>query len=58
MVEESRAEKCSKTALSLAADDVFGNCWWYAFNNNVCFRDYVNVATLTLVHKVRGQRGG
>jgi hypothetical protein len=34
MVEESGAEKCSETALSLAADDVFGNYWWYAFNTN------------------------
>jgi hypothetical protein len=25
MVEKSLAEKCSETALSLAADDVFGN---------------------------------
>jgi hypothetical protein len=25
MVEESEAEKCSENALSLAADDVFGN---------------------------------
>jgi hypothetical protein len=57
MVEESGAEKCSETAPSLAADDVFGNYWWYAFNINVCFRGYVNVATLTLVHKTRGQTG-
>jgi hypothetical protein len=27
MVEESGAEKCSKKALLLAADDVFRNCW-------------------------------
>jgi hypothetical protein len=39
-----------KNALSLAADDVFGNYWWYASNTNVCFRGYVNVATLTFVH--------
>jgi hypothetical protein len=60
MVEESGAEKCSEKFLSLAADDVFGNyCyWWYAFNTNVCFRGYVNVATLTFVHKTRGQTGG
>jgi hypothetical protein len=40
-----------KTALSLVADDVFGNYWWYAFNTNVCFRGYVNVATLTFVRR-------
>jgi hypothetical protein len=50
MVEESGAEKCSERALSIAADDVFGNYWWYAFNTNFCFRSYVNVATLTFVH--------
>jgi hypothetical protein len=50
MVEESEAEKCSETALSLAADDVFGNYLWYAFNTNVCFRGYDNVATLTFVY--------
>jgi hypothetical protein len=55
MVEESGAEKCSEKSLSLAADDVFGNYWWYAFNTNVCFRGYViNVANLTFVHKTRG----
>jgi hypothetical protein len=27
IVEENGAEKCSETALSLAADDVFGNYW-------------------------------
>jgi hypothetical protein len=43
MVEESGAEKCSEKSLSLVADDVFGNYWWYAFNTNVCFRGYVNV---------------
>jgi hypothetical protein len=43
MVEESGAENCSEKALSLAADDVFGNYWWYAFNTNVCFKVYVNV---------------
>jgi hypothetical protein len=43
MVEENGAAKCSEIALplSLAADDVFGNYWWYAFNTNVCFRGYV-----------------
>jgi hypothetical protein len=56
MVEESG--KCSETALSLAADDVFGNYWWYAFNTNVYFRGYINVATLTFVHKTRGQTDG
>jgi hypothetical protein len=35
VVEESGSEKCSETALSLAADDVFENYWWYAFNTNV-----------------------
>jgi hypothetical protein len=50
MVEESGAEKCSETSLSLAADDVFGNYRWYAFKTNDCFRGYVNVATLTFVH--------
>jgi hypothetical protein len=35
-----------KKALSLAADVVFGNYWWYAFNTIVCFRGYVNVAHL------------
>jgi hypothetical protein len=44
MVEESGAEKCSEKVLSLAADDVFGNYWWYAFDTSVCFRGYVNVA--------------
>jgi hypothetical protein len=57
MMEESGAEKCSETALSLAADDVFGNYWWYAFNTIVCFRGYDNVATLTFVHKTRDQKG-
>jgi ribonuclease HI len=51
MVEESGAEKCTEKSLSLAADDVFENYWWYAFNTNVCFRGFVNVATLTFVHK-------
>jgi hypothetical protein len=51
VVEESG--KCSETALSLAADDVFGNYWWYAFNTNVYFRGYINVATLTFVHNAR-----
>jgi hypothetical protein len=37
-VEESGAEKCSEMALSLAAIDVFGNYWWYAFNTNACFK--------------------
>jgi hypothetical protein len=54
MVEESGAEKCSENALSIAADEVFGNYWWYAFNTNVCYRGYFNVATLTFVHKTRG----
>jgi hypothetical protein len=58
MMVESGAEKCSETALSLAADDVFGNYRWYAFNTNVCFEGYVNVATLTFVHKTKGQTGG
>jgi hypothetical protein len=58
MVEEIGAEKCSEKSLSFAADDVLGNYWWYAFNTNVCFRDYVNVAILTFVHKTRGQTGG
>jgi hypothetical protein len=35
---ESGAKKCSEKVISLAADDVFGNYWWYAFNTNVCFR--------------------
>jgi hypothetical protein len=26
---------------------------WYACNTNVCFGGYVNVATLTFVHKTR-----
>jgi hypothetical protein len=58
MVEESGAEKCSEKSQSLAADDVFGNYGWYAFDTNFCFRGYVNVATLTFVHKTRGQTGG
>jgi hypothetical protein len=58
MVEKSGAEECSEKCLSLTADDVLGNYWWYAFNINVCFRGYVNVATLTFVHKTRGQIGG
>jgi hypothetical protein len=58
MVEESGAEKCSEKALPPAADAVFGNCWWYAFNTNVCFRGYINVATLTFVHKTRGPTDG
>jgi hypothetical protein len=52
MMEDSGAKKCAEKALSL------GNYWWYAFNTNVCFRGYVNVATLTFVHKTRGQTGG
>jgi hypothetical protein len=28
---------------------VFGNNWWYAVNTNVCFRGYVNAATLTYI---------
>jgi hypothetical protein len=55
---ESGSEKCPETALSLAANDVFGNYWWYAFNTNVCFRGYVNNATLTFVHITRSQTGG
>jgi hypothetical protein len=47
IVEKSRAEKSSETALSDAADEVFGNDWWYVYNTNVCFREYFNVATLT-----------
>jgi hypothetical protein len=43
IVKESGAEKSSEKALSLAADDVFGNYWWYAFHTNVCLRGYVNV---------------
>jgi hypothetical protein len=58
MVEESGAEKCSEKSLPLAVDDVLGTYWWYAFNTKVCFRGYVNVATLTFVHKTRGQTGG
>jgi hypothetical protein len=58
MVEDSGAEKCVEKDLSLAADDVFENFWWYAFNTNVCFRGYGNVAILTFVHKTRGQTGG
>jgi hypothetical protein len=50
MVEESGAENCSEKALSLAADDVFGNYCWYAFNTIVCFIGYVNVATFTFFH--------
>jgi hypothetical protein len=57
MVEESGAEKCSEKALIRLADE-FRNYWWYAFNTNVCFRGYVNVAILTFVHKTRGQTGG
>jgi hypothetical protein len=37
MVEEKGSEKCSEKSLSLAADDVFRNYWWYAFNTNVFF---------------------
>jgi hypothetical protein len=48
----------SEKSLLLATDDLFGNYWWYVFNTNVCFRGYVNVATLTFVHKTRGQTGG
>jgi hypothetical protein len=58
MVEVSGAEKCSEKAFSLAVDDELGNYWWYAFNTNVCFRGYVNVATLTFFHKTRDQTGG
>jgi hypothetical protein len=49
--------KNAQKRLSLAANDVFGYYWWYAFNTNVCFRGYVNVATLTFVHKIRSQTG-
>jgi hypothetical protein len=55
---ESGAEKSPETVISLAADGLFGNNWWYAFNTNVSFRGYVNVATLTFVHKTRRQTGG
>jgi hypothetical protein len=58
MVEENVTEFFLEIALSLAANDVFGNYWWYAFNTNVCFRGYVNVATLTFIHKTRGQTCG
>jgi hypothetical protein len=51
-------KNAQKWPLSLAADDVFEKYWWYAFNTNLCFRGYVNVATLTFVHKPRGQTGG
>jgi hypothetical protein len=44
-------EWSSEKPLSLAADDLFGNYWWYTFNTNVCLIGYVNVATLTFVHK-------
>jgi hypothetical protein len=53
MLEESRADKCSKTALSLTADDEFGNYWWYVFNTNFYFVGYIDVATLTIIHKTR-----
>jgi hypothetical protein len=46
-VEESGAEKCSEKALALAADDVFGSYWWYAFNTNVCFRGYEVLIKMT-----------
>jgi hypothetical protein len=46
----SRAEKSSETALSLSADDVFVNNWWYVFNTNSYFG--VDVATLTLIHNI------
>jgi hypothetical protein len=49
------AEKCSEKALSIAADDVSGNYWRYAFNTNVCFRGYVSFATLTIKHAARRQ---
>jgi hypothetical protein len=39
-----------------SADDVFGNYWWYVFNTNVCFRGYVNVASLTFVHRQAANR--
>jgi hypothetical protein len=54
MVEDIEAEKCLEKALSLEADDVFGNYWWYAINIKVCFRSYDNVATHTFVHKTKG----
>jgi hypothetical protein len=50
MVEES--------AIALAADDVFENYWWYAFNTNVCFIGYVQFVTLAFVHKTRVLTGG
>jgi hypothetical protein len=28
-------------ALPLAADDMFGNYWWYSFNTNVCFTTHL-----------------
>jgi hypothetical protein len=40
-----------------AADDVFGNYWWYAFNTNICFRGCVNIAALTFVHKTKAHTG-
>jgi hypothetical protein len=51
MVQENGAENCSEKVLSLAANDVFENYWWYAFNTNVCFRGYVNIAPLHLFIK-------
>jgi hypothetical protein len=57
MVEENGAENCSEKSLSLVADDVFGNYWWYVFNTNVCFKGYVDFATLRFVYKTRGQAG-
>jgi hypothetical protein len=55
-LEEIEAEKCSETALSLAADDVFGNYWWHAFNTNVCFGGYVNVATHLFIKQEAANR--
>jgi hypothetical protein len=34
----------------------FGNYWWYAFNTNVCFKGYVNIATLTFVHTTKARQ--
>jgi hypothetical protein len=53
IVEESGAEKCSETALSLAVDDVNGHNWWYAFNINIWFRGCVNVACVFMTEDAR-----
>jgi hypothetical protein len=48
LLGEFRVRVELKNALSL---DMFGNYSWYAFNTNVCFRGFVNIASLKFLYK-------